>query len=261
MSAKGGQGQSDVTEWKERGIGAACAVSLRIFSKFADRYTYFHFDINAGTGWNVAANCIGSPVAFTRTATQQGIHRFAGYFCDIDPDACRALLAHSEIGADPRCTVFHGDNRGLVPAIPDLIRRRRENPLHAIGTILIDPNGCDIPLDELSRVNVESPKLDFIVNWNSTAFKRNRMANGTTDLRAAVEKMGKRHWLIRKPTSMHQFTLLVGRNIKVGNHAALGFHDLDTDLGRSIFDHCNLTVAELARLSHQDDLFSEVQKL
>lgn len=263
MPVTPGQGQSDVTEFKERGISAACAVSLRIFAgKFAQRYRYFHFDINAGSGWNTEVNCIGSPVAFVRQAIQQGVDRFAAHFCDIDADACRSLLAHAEIGGDSRCSVFHGDNRGLVPAIPDVIQAARENPRHAIGTVLIDPNGCGVPLDELSRLNAVAPKLDFIVNWNSVAFKRNRCANGGTDLRDALRALGKKHWLIRKPLGIHQFTLLVGRNLEVGAHKALGFYDLDTSIGRYIFDQCDLTRSEFKSRAVQSDLFpNEVSKL
>lgn len=263
MPTTPGQGQSqDATEHKERGIIAACSVSLRIFAaKFrASPYRYFHFDINAGTGWNDEVNCIGSPVAFVRAAASQGIDRFNGHFCDIDADACRALLANSEVGADERCIVFHGDNRGLVPAIPDLIRAVRENPRYAIGTVLVDPNGCDVPIAELAELNRIAPRLDFIVNWNATAFKRNRMANGGVDLETAIKRLGKKHWLIRKPISAHQFALLVGRNMKVGEHRALGFYDLATDLGRSIFERLNYTKSEIAaRSTPHPELFSEVQ--
>ena len=257
-----GQGQSITTEWKERGISAACTIGLRIFkatvqgkARFGiDRFRYFHFDLNAGGGFNTEANCIGSPVAFMRAAHAQQIDRVAVHLCDWDEAAIRSLLANPEIGQDERCRIHHGDNRGLVPAIPNILRMYGEKPQFAIGSVLADPNGTDIPVEELAALSTLAPRLDFIINVNATAFKRCQRGGEIPDL---IQQLNKKHWLIRRPTSRHHFTLLVGRNIPTGDHAALGFFNLSTDIGQHLLRQASLNRTQIEARNTQLDAFKD----
>lgn len=254
-----GQGQSDATEAKERGLGAAFSTNLRIFgSRFGSnpRAIYMHFDLNCGSGTNEEVGCDGSPIAFLHAAKRAEVQRFMASFVDRDTKAVKELLVHSAVAGDDRCFVHHGDNAEYIDAIPDIIRGRRERPEWAIGSVLCDPNGTDIPVVKLSQLAVACPRLDVFLNWNSAAYKRQRGSKGT--LAEAVEAIGKKHWLIRAPIGIHQFTVLIGRNVSVNDHKAEGFYHLESEHGRAIFDRCNLTRSELqeSAVREQGKLFA-----
>lgn len=262
MGTRINQGQGDATEFKQRGLGAAFAVNLQVFkARFGDsrRATYMHFDLNCGTGHNAEANCIGSPLAFVRAADDVGVKRFFAGFCDIEGASVSKLLSRKEMQRS-ECAGFHGDNESLVHAIPEIVRAMGERPEWVVGTVLSDPNGAAVPLDALAELSRACPRLDIIVNWNSTIFKRVRKSSihdSEITLRDALGKIGKAHWLIREPMSAHQWTLLIGRNAKLGDHKALGFYHLDSDKGRDIFERCNYTGAELREIwqARQGGLF------
>lgn len=64
------QGQSLATIDKERRIGAALSVGMRIASKaFGGKgYRYWHLDANSGSGHNGTVNTDGSPLVFWQIA-------------------------------------------------------------------------------------------------------------------------------------------------------------------------------------------------
>lgn len=238
------QGQSDATEFKQRGLQAAFGVNLRVFGHGFERrgfpFTYFHFDLNCGSGVNEQYGCIGSPIAFIRAAKEVGVEQYFAGFCDINQQALGRLMDHEEVAHNMRCHEFNCLNSSLIEAIPEVIRARGENPKHALGMVLSDPNGSDVPLEQMEWLSRVCPKMDFVVNWNSTQFKRNIGAFGADrpTLSSAIERLNKEHWLIRKPAGMWQWTLLIGRNKKIGGSASLGFYPLDSDIGQEIFDTC-----------------------
>lgn len=246
------QGQGPSTEFKERGLQAAFTINLRIYqAKFGAmrRYRYFHFDLNSGSGINETVGCIGSPLAFLSAVQDTGCERFFAGFCDLDSHKLTTLLNRPELQRE-ECVGFNGDNTELPYAIPDLIQAYGENPLHAAGMVLADPNGADIPLDSLAWLSKNCPKLDFVINWNSARAKGHRAnpvygGDHYPTLDIALRRLNKQHWLIRQPMSAHQFTLLIGRNVKIGDHRSLGFYHLDSPLGQAIFQRCNFTRTEL----------------
>lgn len=242
------QGQcKDATEWKERGIAAAISVNLRIFkSIYANKSwaVYQHFDLNSGSGINEEIGCIGSPLAFIQSADELGVFNFNAHFIDKDRSAIEQLYAR-EVMQRKNCTLFHGDNKSLIEVIPDLIQLT-DKPRMAIGTVVIDPNGADVPINELAWLARECPKLDFIINWNSTIFKRLEGRKGR--LQDVMESINKKHWLIRQPVSIHQWTVLICRNTRIGDHKSLGFHHLNSEIGQHIFKTCNHTKAEYQQI-------------
>jgi len=234
------QGQSAATELKERGLQSAFTVNLRVFSKFKARYTYWHFDLNSGCGFNDEIGCIGSPLAFIGATKKTETPRYFSGFCDINPAAVSQLMANEHVVQNDQCFTFNGDNASLITAIPDIIATR-ENPKYAIGTVLSDPNGADVPLDQLEWLSRTCPKMDFIVNWNSRVFKlfQGKQWADKPTLNSAVRQMNKKHWLIRQPLGAHKWTLLIGRNFRIDGHHALSFYNLDTKKGTEIFNRCN----------------------
>lgn len=233
------QGQSDSTEFKERGLEAAFSINLKIFkAKFGDRFPYWHFDINCGCGINEKIGCIGSPLAFLRAVEASGLRKYFAGFCDIDEHQLQKLMARDLVRDNAQCFAFHGKNASLVEAIPDIIAKV-ENPKRAVGMVLSDPNGFEVPLDELSELSRQCPGIDMAIHWN-TRIRRLYRGQGWefVDIDEAIKLMGKRYWLIREPRGAHQWTVLIGRNIKTGDHKTLGYFHLDSEKGQDIMRRC-----------------------
>lgn len=166
-------------------------------------------------------------------------------------------MRRNEVRQNQNCFLFHGDNASLVPAIPNIISHY-DCPEKAMGMVLSDPNGANIPLDALALLTLTCPRLDVVLNWNSTQFKRNRGVFGDDrpTMKEALDRLDKAHWLIRQPIGRWQWTLLIGRNIKIGEHPALGFYHLDSPKGQAIFNRCNYVKGD-APDGFQDDLWRE----
>lgn len=238
------QGQGMSTEFKERGLQAAFKINLNVFNGLNEKYgcpwTYFHFDLNCGSGINEEIGCIGSPLAFLRATKETGCQKYFAGFCDTNQQALSKLIKQDEITNDQNCFLFHGDNASLISAIPEIIRKY-DHPQKAMGMVLSDPNGASIPIDELAWMSNECPRIDLVLNWNSTQFKRNRGAFGDDrpTLSDAINKMNKRFWLIRQPMGRWQWTLLIGRNMQISEYPSLGFYHLNSSRGQEIFRRCN----------------------
>lgn len=240
------QGQSDATEYKERGLEAAFSINIGIFqSQFgASRFSYWHFDLNCGSGYNDQVGCIGSPLAFLRATESRRCDRYVAAFCDKDSAALDTLMRREGVIANNRCLLFNGRNASLVAAIPDLIAARGENPKLTVGMVLSDPNGFEVPLDELATLARECPRIDIAIHWNSRLRKLYH-GNGWeyVDIDAAMEQLGKRHWLIREPMGDWKWTVLIGRNVVTGDHRGLGYHHLGSPRGADILDRCKVDLA------------------
>lgn len=243
------QGQSgDATEIKQRGLSFAFRVGMVVAKKYpADGY--FHFDLHAGSGYNDEAGCIGSPLAFLSEARRAGCtHYFAG-FCDRDRAQIETLLRRPELDHD-RCRLFHGNNAELLRMVPDIIRLYGKKRLYALGSVLSDPNGADVPIDELAWLARECPRIDIILHWNSTIVKRLRggIKPSQMSLIDATEYIKKSSWLIREPAGIHQFTMLIGRNYRFGDWKSFGFYHLDSREGQEVLQRCSLPKHELLRM-------------
>lgn len=241
------QGQSLVTEDKARGFGKAFAINLRIFqSRFADKSwaRYFHFDLNAGSGYNDEADCIGSPLAFLSAVHRLEVTNYRAFFVDISRDAVSELLKRPEIASDERSFVMHGDNAEFVRAIPSIIEAAGDKAHMAIGSVLVDDNGTGIPIHELAALAAVCPRLDLFINITATGLKRAFQTRQLrlTDIITGIEKQ---HWLIREPLGQFQWTMLLGRNVQVNDHRAEGFYHLESKQGQQALERCNYTAAEL----------------
>jgi|WetSurMetagenome_2_1015567.scaffolds.fasta_scaffold187934_2 hypothetical protein len=234
------QGQSGITPWKEEGLAAMFRINLSIstYSPKLAAHPYFHFDLNAGCGWNSEIDCPGSPLVFL-TEAEKLQRQICACFVDENDAAIKLLASRPEVRRrDVFC--FAGDNGDFAAAIPTLIRYFGEVPKYATGTILCDPNGpLGIPFAALSRVFNVCERLDIVINWNSVATKRTRRAfrerHGTLPRISCLPKIcGKRYWLIRESVGVSQFTVLVGRNMQTGDYRRLGFHTLGSDRGKEI---------------------------
>lgn len=242
------QGQSEYTEWKERGIAAAgVAVTGRIFApKFRTRFPFWMFDLFSGAGWNEKADCLGSPIAMLREAKLLGLD-YRLHTVDIDAAACEALMARSEIAQEYGHRIFahHGDNAEFAGVARELVRQR-ERPDMAMGVWLCDPNDSSISMELLRNMGKFLPRMDVLLNVTGSAIKR---ANGAGGAKATVpelmEQCGKRYWLIREPAGKFQWSLLIGRNFEVGDYPGMGFYRLESSKGRDAFETLTQTKAQL----------------
>lgn len=238
------QGQSASTEYKERGLQAAFTINLRVFaSKFSDRYRYWHFDLNSGSGYNEKVGCIGSPIAFLNAVSQfEKVRYFAG-FCDINESALKELGGRDAVAGNRNVYRFHGNNASLIDAIPYLINAEKESTKHAMGMVLSDPNGYETPIEQLAALAKECQSLDISLHWNSRIRKLYRGQGWQfVDIDEAISQVGKRHWLIREPLGANQWTVLIGRNVRIGDHRALGYHHLESKRGQDILRRCKARI-------------------
>jgi hypothetical protein len=221
------QGQSDLaTERKQRGLYYALNVNAMVIRKHSWAKPYLHFDLNAGNGYNEKAGCVGSPITFMKTFV--GLSNFRAFFIDCDEEQLR-------------CTLHHGDNAAFLRAL-------QIDGHWQFGTILSDPNGSDIPVDELAFVSRIYPQIDHIFHWNSTVTKRLRYGIKPDQLVLSdIPKLiRKKAWLIRDPVGPHQFAMLIGRNYRGNDWPSGGFFHLDSPRGEEIMDRCSRSNKERA---------------
>lgn len=243
------QGQSHVTEEKERGFHSIFETNLRAVKGMFDRLSfdcrYFHFDLHGGSGINEEAKVVGSPVLFRELAESIGVS-FRMHVAEIDDG--RAKILSRRLDDSDFSFVHHGDNRELAAMIPDIISHCRENPAKAVGSIVIDPNGAKgIPWGELSDVLARCPRLDVVLNYNAVIMKR-MAGQGMLDLHVSLDQLpsmlNKKHWWIRKPRGIWQFTIIVGRNFAMGDHKRIQLYNWDSDEGRQCLRRAMHTTEE-----------------
>lgn len=242
------QGQSTVTIDKERCLGSALTIGMKIADgKFGGRgFSYWHFDANAGSGWNDRVGVEGSPIVFHRVADQylKGLKR-EPFFCDINVAALQKLSIR--LGNWPGY-LFPGDNEDALYVFAERIRQV-ERPEFAIGSVIVDPNGYwyrnakgeGAPVKSLIRFAAVFPRIDIVLNLNVRTYKLQRARGQDVSPPADIfESLQKKHWLVRiTQAGGDQFLLAVGRNVETGDHKRLGFHKLESDGGRHIMTIAN----------------------
>lgn len=244
------QGQSDLaTEQKQRGLSYALELSRAVIRKHSWAKPYLHYDINAGNGHNDKAGCVGTPVTFMNMFYD--LPNFRATFVDCDQQQLQ-MLASRTIMQDQRCTLHLGDNG-------EFLRTLRIDGHWQFGTILCDPNGSDLPLDELIFASRRYPRIDQIFHWNSTVTKRLRYGIKPdqivlSDIPKLIRKSA---WLIREPVGKHQFAMLICRNYRGNDWPAGGFYHLDSPRGEEIMDRCSRSYKERAADRQPDFSFGE----
>lgn len=260
------QGQGSSTEFKERGIAAALKVSLSLANK--PSYRYWHCDLNAGSGYNEVAQCIGSPLAFLQSALDSGRTNFQAYFCDHDEK--RVIELTKRIGPDKRCFCLPWENKEVLPVLAELITKHERNPQYAWGTIIVDPNGYfgdGVPHAELIDFARRFPRMDVVLNLNTRTYRLGKAlveklpasawgAKFWPSPRMFPELFGRKHWLIRNviQSKGDSFVLMVGRNYRAGDHTALGMYHLGSRVGQEILDAIDGTTTRAGDISPLQDL-------
>lgn len=248
------QGQGLGTWVKERGFGSAFSVSINLSKgERVARYSYWHVDLNAGSGWNHEVGCDGSPMVFLDLAAKQRPN-YRAFFCDHDPDAIGALAAL--VGKRAYC--FECENTELLPIVSAAITAAENRPQYAAGTVVCDPNGYiderTVPIEQLAEFAVKHPCMDLVFNLNirtyqlSKAHKKRAIEQGINNAWAGKRLppltdfpalFNRSHWLIsniRRVGAGDGFVIAIGRNYRTSGHAALGHYPFDSPAGQRILN-------------------------
>jgi three-Cys-motif partner protein len=275
-----GQGQSGATIEKSRGISKAFNITTLIVnntkrSPRCSRFdcTYWHCDLNAGSGWNDDAQTHGSPILFCHHADTNLTHTsYRAIFCEKNKKRRSELKArlreryddgsgpYDRYGPQPKRGLYAvvGKNERALEALAARILQSGTDPQHALGSVLIDPNGYfhmnakgkGVPVESVIEFFKIHTKIDLIMNLNITAFYRVRGARKrgrpTADLMPdydlpidILNRLKKEHWWIKHTdgtskngfSKTDQFLLSIGRNIVSSMPKNDGFVRLGTQEG------------------------------
>ena len=244
------QGQSLATIDKERRIGAALSVGMRIGSScFADKgFRYWHFDGNSGSGWNEAVNVPGSPLVFWQVAALNLKGMLPRpFFCDIDREAMRRLqvrLRETPVAA-ASSVLLPGDNEAALDVFAECIRKF-ENPRFALGSLLVDPNGyyyrtpkgTGAPIGALNWFCREFLRIDITLNLNVRTYQlQSKHQHNVLPPREVLSSLNKAYWLVgRARTKGGRFLQAVGRNTPTGDIKTLQLYRAESEIGQFILD-------------------------
>jgi hypothetical protein len=257
------QGQGANTQHKEHCFQDAFTVNMKVLTKpgrYHSSFPYNHCDLHAGEGFNWKADCIGSPIAFLEIVEQFN-KRYRAFFCDTDESKIMSLIRRPRVRAameeGRECCLFARTNREVIKVFAERIRTT-ENPQLAMGSILVDPNGCfaesrtskrpsRTPVFEIIDFCREFERIDIVMNLNVRTMKMTRalVARGESgwvdtfcpDIMEFPALLNRRYWLIRKIKRKGRgdsFVMLIGRNWPYNDNENLGFHHLNSEHGQRI---------------------------
>jgi hypothetical protein len=242
------QGQSRATIDKERRIGSALSIGMRIVAnKFGGKgFNYFHFDANAGSGWNERINVPGSPRVFWTLADEylQALPPF-GFFAEKNLHRAADLLAAVPSAYAHNSYVFARDNEQALEVFAEFIRKK-DRPRFAVGSIIVDPDGWfyrnakgeGAPIIGLQRFAAEFPRIDIILNLNGRTYRLQKPhGHAVQSPEQIFQSLRKSYWLIGYANyGGCDFLLAVGRNTPTGDHKSIGMYTIDSPQGRHIIN-------------------------
>lgn len=273
MSGNGlGIGRSEHSVLKQKHfagvVGYLSKVAKRAMNNTSHTYAarqrvspyYWIFDMNSARpfyplrdGDDYGLHLPSSSIIGPRVAARNG-HQVRAVLMEIDEDNAQELAGYyfnnrvihsmktgqSFLDAEMYIydSVLCGDSSEL------LLKYAQGTDASRFGYVYVDPNGPSIPktLTEF-YAHVCNQKIDLIINIAATSLKRQglRLDQEMRQVMACKSK-----WLVREPYRPHQWTMLVGTNwVKIKDWSAKGFHLLDSEAGRSVFQRVSKTREEL----------------
>lgn len=234
---------------------------------WVDNKIYLYLDIFAGPG--NYAGFEGSPLIALQEAdkTSQGL-RINAHFCEKGQgeyskllDQCKTFTStllveeFNELGPGHRLFadklgeihLYNQDNRLWIPRFIESLPQRTGE---VYGLIYSDPNNHLASFDEIADLaNIKALKrTDILFHLPATTFKRVRGANSEIPrLKDQLNKIQKEYWFIREPFGQFQWTFALGTNWdSFPEFKNLGFHPIDSENGRLVFEKLDCTANELA---------------
>ncbi len=220
-------------------------ITLNIVRKHSGwaKQSYRYFDLNAGPGIDPITGELGSPLIALEKANAIWKDDYEMDFFEIDPISYfklrRAILS-------PNVRVFNCNNELVDNFLPDGVDKTQ------YGLVYADPSAAPrLAIEPMGAICDRFPKVDAMFNIAATSIKR---ANSTKppeeilrldDMRARINK---KHWIIRKPISQFQWTILLGTNwLNYPDWEKNDFVSIHSDLGKEWLAICNLSERERQR--------------
>jgi hypothetical protein len=243
----------------------------------------FHWvDLNAGPGWYGPqypdGPFSGSPLVALEAAATREFY-FRGIACEQDPEVLGALCMSLKTvgGLCPHgpingARVFHSSgwqrfyrvfDQSYAQAWPAILaqlqswQRPWPETRHAFGAIYSDENGTVPPFALLAQAAAALPKMDLIIYVSATNIKRilKAGAQGVTGrLDEMMARIQKKYWLIREPKEKHQWTFLIGTNMKrFPEFAKEGIYHLTSPMGLTFANRLFYTAEELRAMNLKEE--------
>lgn len=248
------QGQSDYTVAKQDDLRQILSLLVSVHKEHG-RVTLI--DLNAGSGFNDAVGCPGSPLIMLNEAVRlkasTDIHAV-----EIRKGSARQLrerLAAALAGVDSQVTarVWHGNHSECSEEIVKLLGSRRGKWVR--GVVYADPNGVsDFPGQALERFAQEFPRLDLLINISAVTVKRIRVygaKNGCWNYSSLCDMIQplqrfRQRLFVREPIGIRQqWTMLLLTNwADCPEMKKRGWFDAQTAEGQAIWNFLNLTQEE-----------------
>lgn len=230
------------TERKEQDFASFVGLHLDICGAILGRgpnKPYLYADLHAGPGllsYN-GRSFDGSPLIFLKLAATKGI-RHQSLFFDRDVTVAgrlSAALSWVESNGSAEVTA-HPCEVGMA----QWLGRAGEQP-YRHGLVYADPIGKEIPVELLTRVSAQLPRVDILSYISATNYKR----RGGPRLADHIAAVGKRYAYIREGADQHQWTFILWTNFpKDISWKTRDFWRTDTERGRQILGRLNLTARE-----------------
>jgi len=252
-------GCSDYTSYKQLHLGVILKTHLRICQAILtrkpewSRREYHYFDLNAGPGLYLYQDEFikGSPLLFCEAWRTIAIPCQAHFF-EINDSLRTELIWHLRNFMDHHPEMafsFLGDHRKFLPCYFD--EADAQKPRKKFGLVYSDPTGQLPPFNLLARMfkGKSYSTLDVLIYLSATNIKRQLFAYGcklNQRLEDLLQAIPKKYWIVREPCGRHQWTFLLGTNwTNFPIFETLGFHRIDSAIGKSIITKLNYTNEEM----------------
>lgn len=249
-----GIGRSEHSVLKQKHFAGVVEYLSRVAKRAMEKWEgvdpcYWIFDMNSARPFyplqeddDCGIHLPSSSVIGPKIAARNG-HQVVAVLMDIDKmNVCELIHYYTAQAEDEdvymEAYIKCGDSSKLI------LDHARSTYASRFGYVYVDPNVPSIPktLTEF-YAHTCNQKIDLIINIAATSLKRQGLSL-EQEIRQVMAY--KRKWLIREPYGRHQWTMLIGTNwVKVNDWSAKGFHLLDTEAGRAIFDRVSKTKQEL----------------
>jgi hypothetical protein len=243
----------------------------------------FHWvDLNAGPGWYGPqypdGPFSGSPLVALEAAAAREFY-FRGIACEQDPEVLSTLCTslqtigglwpHGPVNGARVFQSSYGQRFYRVfaqpytqawPAILAQLQGWQRPPpetRHVFGAIYSDENGTVPPFPLLAEAAVAFPKMDLIIYVSAANIKRilkagARGVDGRLD--EMMARIRKSYWLIREPKAKHQWTFLIGTNMKqFPEFAKQGIYHLTSPMGLTFANRLFYTAEELRDMNLKEE--------
>lgn len=224
---------------------------------------YLYVDCHAGPGCleYEGRGFLGSPLIFQDIATRENLNYEAVHFerdAETAAKLAEALYVPTSLVdcPDPGTSPIHVESceEGLPKWLAEHGRSSRR-----YGLVYSDSINKEIPYAMLNEAASFLSHVDLLAYVGANAYKRRRGANANrARLVEHINAVGKRHVLIRRGRTAHQWTFVLWTNWSdFPQLERIGLYRLESEQGQRILDELNLTRPEHFEKNNQSLPFED----